>query len=209
MRLLRVVIAVLSLGALLSVFFFALTVQGDAMADGGGDQDLPKFQFDKVAVEGILSKYRSPLPPWTILAFKESHPDFDIAGYLTVMWCESSLGTTGGSFKYNNPGNIKWGGYRAPDDPKVWLRWMNGKWYCKGQGWYGTYPSMYWGQRAAIRLIYDSAHEYNTMLADHEWDAFAAVYDGSKVPGIAKYTANLEAAHALLVREAAKYGASW
>jgi hypothetical protein len=162
---------------------------------------------DQQAIRAILSQYRSPLPPWTIEAFAGNHPDFDIAGYLAVMMCESSLGTTGGSFRYNNPGNIKFGGWRAADDPKVWLRWMNGSWHCRGQGVYGTFPSMYWGQRAAIRLIYETG--YNARLAAHDWWGFANRYYGRTVAGISGYVANLRAAHNRLVKTAALYGAAW
>lgn len=161
---------------------------------------------DRAAVRGILAEYRSPLPPWTIEAFAESHPDFDLAGYLAVMFCESRLGTIGGSARYNNPGNIKFCGWMDPADLRVWLRWQNGAWYSPEQGWYGTYPSMYWGQRAAIRLIYDAG--YNAQLAAHDWRGFARRYYGSG-PGLEQYIRNLRAAHALMVRKAAAYGAGW
>jgi hypothetical protein len=127
---------------------------------------------DTQAIRGILLAHRSPLPWWTVAAFKNQHPDFDVAGYLAVMQSESGMGTTGGSARYNNPGNIKFCGWRAPGDPKVWLLWQCGSWYCKGQGWYGVYSSMYWGQRAAIRLIYDTG--YNAQLAAHDWEGFSA-----------------------------------
>ena len=164
-------------------------------------------ETDTTALRSILSEHRSPLPPWTIEAFAALHEDFDVAGYLAVMWAESSLGTTGGSARHNNPGNIKFGGWRAPDDPKVWLRWMSGSWYCRGQGTYGTYLSMYWGQRAAIRLIYDTG--YNAQLAAHDWWGFANRYFGRNVPGISRYVANLRAAHGIIVRKAAAHGAVW
>ena len=160
---------------------------------------------DAIAVQKFLKNHKSPLPWWTIAAFKEAHPDFDIAGYLTVIWCESSLGTTGGSARYNNPGNIK---YMQGSD-KFWHKLAVGKWLCPGQGWYNRYLDIYTGQRAAIRLIYDSKYHYNTLLAAHDWEGFAAIYYGEKVAGLAQYTANLEAAHALIVREAARYGVSW
>ena len=160
---------------------------------------------DKLAVEGILSRYKSPLPPWTIIAFKGQHPDFDIAGYLTVMMCESSLGTTGGSAKYNNPGNIK---YMKGSD-KIWHTLATGKWFCKGQGWYNTYASMYYGQRAAIRLIYDAKAGYNAKLAAHQWSAFGRTYFGANVPGLQQYLRNLQRVHASIVKQAAAYGAQW
>jgi len=159
---------------------------------------------DTLAIQGILKAHHSPLPWWTIAAFAEAHPDFDIAGYLTIMWCESSLGTTGGSHTYNNPGNIK---HRA-GGKEIWHTLAGGnKWWCAGQGWYNVYPDVYTGQRAGIRLIYEWG--YNAALAAHDWDGFAARYYGANVPGLAKYTAGLEAAHRLIVREAAKYGTAW
>ena len=162
---------------------------------------------EQVFLEGFLSKYNSPLPVEPILLFKLLHPDFDIAGYLTVAWCESSLGTTGGSARYNNPGNIKWGGWRKPGDPKVWYLWMNGYWYCRGQGTYGTYSSMKWGQQANIRLLYDVG--YNEMLSEHNWIGFANHYFGRGVPGKNSYIRNLRAAHSIVVNAAAEYGLNW
>lgn len=184
---------------LLAAAFLTCTISGTAQAE------VNPMDPDKLAVEGILSKYRSPLPEWTILAFKQSHPDFDIAGYLTVMFCESSLGTTGGSRKYNNPGNIKY----VKGSDKIWQTLASGTWWCPGQGRYNRYPDMYTGQRAAIRLIYDSKYGYNAKLAAHDWVGFGAIYYGQNVPGLAKYVSNLKAAHKLLVKEAAKYGAVW
>lgn len=165
----------------------------------------PELTPDQMAIRAILAQYHSPLPCWTIEAFAQSHADFDIAGYLAVMMCESTLGTKGGSARNNNPGNLKFGGWRAPDDPKVWLRWMNGYWYSPGQGIYGSYPSMYWGQRSSIRLIYDTG--YNAQLAAHDWWGFANRYYGAGVTSV--YVTNLQAAHDRFVRAAAKYGAVW
>ena len=162
---------------------------------------------DTVAIQGILQEHHSPLPWWTVAAFKASHSDFDVAGYLAVMEAESSMGRTGGSARYCNPGNIKFCGWRAPDDPKVWLRWQCGSWYCKGQGYYGRYPTMYWGQRAAIRLIYDAG--YNRQLAAHDWDGFSKRYYGTNVKGRSSYIADLRAAHNRIVQEARAYGVAW
>lgn len=158
---------------------------------------------DHTAIRGILSEHRSPLPPWTIEAFADLHPEFSIAGYLTVMQCESGMGTTGGSAKYNNPGNIKF----VEGGKDVWHTLASGIWYCKGQGWYNCYPDMYTGQRAAIRLLYDSKHGYNALLAAHDWEGFGRIYYGAHVP--AQYLRNLKAAHNRIVREAAAYGATW
>lgn len=163
---------------------------------------------DRAAIRGILTQYRSPLPAYTIEAFADAHEDFDIAGYLTVMWCESSLGTTGGSRRYNNPGNLKFS--RAPG---IWYELMSGRWYCRGQGYYGKYPSMYAGQRAAIRILYDAnspwGHSLMPLLVGHQWDSFSRHYFGTGVSGRWAYVRNLRAAHALIVRLAAGYGARW
>lgn len=203
----RRALLVLILAVAITAFFIPGLFQGSAKAEPLYSQEVMGPSLDELAVKGILADHGSPLPWWTICAFAESHPDFSIAAYLAVMWCESSLGTTGGSARYNNPGNIKWGGWMDPDDSRVWYRWMNGSWYCPGQGTYGTYPSMYWGQRAAIRLIYDAG--YNADLAAEDWWGFSNRYYGAGVPGISRYVANLEAAHKLIVKEAREYGTLW
>jgi hypothetical protein len=66
---------------------------------------------------------------------------------------------------------------------------------------------MYWGQRAAIRLIYETG--YNARLAAHDWWGFANRYYGRTVAGISGYVANLRAAHNRFVKTAALYGAAW
>ena len=150
---------------------------------------------DKAAVEGILAAHHSPLPAYTIVAFAEDHPDFDIAGYLSVMWAESSLGCAG---RLNNPGSIKGGAVGS-----VWRDLRVG---ANARG-YNRYASIYDGQRAAIRLLYDRG--YNTQLAAGDWWGFANRYYGRGVPGIGGYVANLKAAHGILVKEAAGYEALW
>lgn len=175
----------------LAAALMTCTISGTAKAE------VNTMDPDKLAVEGILSKYRSPLPEWTILAFKQSHEDFDIAGYLTVMWCESSLGTNCG-IATNNPGGIKGGPVGT-----VWRDLRVGV----GKRGFNLYANMYDGQRAAIRLIYDKG--YNAQLAAHDWTGFGNRYYGKGVPGLARYIRNLKAAHKILVAEAAKYGAIW
>lgn len=161
---------------------------------------------DTRAIRGILTSHHSPLPWWTIDAFKKAHPDFDIAGYLTVVQCESGMGTTGGSARYCNPGNIK---YRA-GTKEIWHTLASGKWYCKGQGWYNVYPDMYTGQRAVIRLLYDSPHGYNALLAAHDWEGFSRMYfGGPAIAGYYTYLGNLRKVHDRLVAEAAMWGATW
>lgn len=152
--------------------------------------------LDSDAIRGILSDARSPLPWWTIVAFKDTHPQFDIAGYLAVMWAESSLGKTC-DYKHN-PGSIKGGSVGT-----VWRDLRVGV----SPAGYNIYRTIYDGQRAAIRLIYDCG--YNAMLAAEDWWGFSNRYYGAGVPGISRYVANLRAAHALIVKEARNYGVQW
>jgi hypothetical protein len=149
---------------------------------------------DREAVYGILAAHKSPLPAETILAFKASHPDFDIGGYLAVMWAESSLGTAG---RLNNPGSIRGG--------TIGTIWRDLRVGVTSRG-YNRYGSAYDGQRAAIRLIYDRG--YNSTLAAGDFAGFARRYYGS-VPGRAAYVRTLIAAHRILMREAAAYSATW
>lgn len=190
--------------ARLFLFLLVILVIGGLMTDAA--QAAPRPVVDKLAIEGILGRYQSPLPYWTIEAFADSHPDFDIAGYLTVAWCESSLGTTGKSFRFNNPGNIMYHPKTwAPE--KVWYTWQTGGFKSAGR-LFGAYESMYMGQRALIRLLYDHPAGYNTLLREHRWDEFGRIYYGPG-EGLADYIRNLKAAHALILKEAAKYGATW
>jgi hypothetical protein len=153
------------------------------------------------AIQGILAKYDSPVPWWNISAFAASHADFDVAGFLAVLQCESGLGTTGKSRTYNNPGNIVFSGWASEASDgfalRPWLLWQSG-WFTSAGQCFGTYPSMYWGCRAAVRLFYDRG--YNTLMREHQWYAFAVRWYGDK-PGLDQYAANLVAAHARFVRE--------
>lgn len=158
-----------------------------------------------VAIQRFLAKHHSPMPWWTIAAFAHGHPDFSIPGFLSVMWCESSLGTTGGSARYNNPGNIKY----LRGSVAIWQTLATDTWFCPGQGVYNVYPDMRTGTRAAIRLIYEGKSGYNAKLAAKDFERFASIYYGQNVPGLAKYVDCLERAHALIVREAAHYGVQW
>lgn len=157
---------------------------------------------DATALDAILSAHKSPLPDYTILAFAKAHPGFSIANYLTVMQCESGMGTTGLSAKWCNPGNIIWGG-RNPFVAKPWLTLQTGYFLAEGGRKFGRYPDMYTGQRAAILLLW--AH----YMPIESWQAFADVWYGKSVPGLAQYVQNLEGAHASIVKQAAKYGAKW
>jgi hypothetical protein len=161
---------------------------------------------DARAIQAIYREAGSPLPWYTVAAFRSSHPAFDVAGFLAVLWCESGLGTTGKSRTYHNPGNIKFCGWMDPTDPRVWLRWQCGAFRAAGAP-YGHYLSHYWGQRAAIRLIWDRG--YNEDLAAGDWWGFASRYYGAGVPGIATYVRNLQVAHDRFVRIAASHGCAW
>ena len=151
---------------------------------------------DELAVRGILQEHGSPLPWWTIVAFKDTHPQFDIAGYLAVMWAESSLATTC-DYKHN-PGSIRGGSVGT-----VWRDLRIGV----SPAGYNVYKSIYDGQRAAIRLVWDCG--YNAQLAAEDWWGFANRYYGAGVAGISRYVTNLEAAHGMIVKEAREWGVVW
>jgi hypothetical protein len=164
-------------------------------------------QAEDDAIQSILAEYKSPVPWWNISAFAASHADFDVAGFLAVLQCESGLGTTGKSAKYNNPGNIVFVGWANQYDFSLrpWLLWQSGWFESAGQR-FGAYQSMYWGCRAAVRLFYDRG--YNTLLREHQWYGFAVKWYGDK-PGLDQYAANLVAAHARFVGEGAERGVTW
>lgn len=178
----------------MAVLWGGICVSG-ASAEPLYSQEVVGPSCDEIAVKGILEHHGSPLPWWIIVAFKDTHPQFDIAGYLAVMWAESSLGKTC-DYKHN-PGSIKGGSVGT-----VWRDLRIGV----SPAGYNVYASMYDGQRAAIRLIW--AH-YNADLAAGDWRGFANRYYGVGVAGISRYVANLEAAHALIVKEAEEWGAVW
>jgi hypothetical protein len=166
---------------------------------------------DQTAVQKILARYQSPLPWVTPAAFKASHEDFDLGGYLTVAFCESDYGTIGRSALFNNPGNIiarpkTWEPWR------VWFTWQRGTFVSAGR-LFGAYPDAYTGQRALIRLLYDHPNGYNQLLAEHRWVEFATKYWGPRTEDNAaafdQYVRDLEAAHRRIVAEAARYGARW
>lgn len=138
-------------------------------------------------VQQVLTKFGSPLPSWTIGAFSRAHPDFDVAGYLAVAWAESSLGKDCG-IATNNPGCIKGGPVGS-----VWRDLRVGT-----RRGFNLYASLYDGQRALIRLLYDRG--YNASLASHDWWGFSARYYGAGVSGRSAYTRNLRRAHELLER---------
>jgi hypothetical protein len=161
---------------------------------------------DEAAVQKILAQYHSPLPWWTITAYARAHPDFDIGGYLTVAFCESDYCTIGKSATYHNPGNII---ARPPyyESWRVWYTWQIGTFTSSGR-LFGAYPDAYTGQRALIRLLYDHPNGYNALLREHKWYPFAVKFYGTG-PGLDAYVADLVAAHARIVKQAARYGAMW
>lgn len=196
----RVRLLLLVVAALVAAFFVGQPAQADPVSTTDPGAVMPTESYlttaDTAAIRGILAEGRSPLPWWTISAFAASHPDFDIAGYLAVVWAESSLGR-GCDYKCN-PGSIKGGSVG-----RIWRDLRIGV----SPAGYNVYCNMYEGQRAAIRLIYDAG--YNAHLAAHDWWGFANRYYGRYVPGINGYVANLKAAHARVVKMAAAYGAVW
>jgi hypothetical protein len=155
-----------------------------------------KAADDSDVLQQFIESANSPLPWWTPYYFHIDHPDFDIAGYLAVAWCESSLGK--GSMKYHNVGSIKGGPVGS-----VWRDLRIGTF----GGGYNIYANFYDGQRAAIRLLYDKG--YNSKLKSHDWWGFANRYYGSGVAGIGAYVANLQSAHSYIVRFAANRGVTW
>lgn len=151
---------------------------------------------DTAAIRGILQKYDSPLPWWTIAAFKYNCPSFDAAGFLAVAWAESSLGK-GCDYK-NNPGSIKGGPPGA-----LWADLSLGR----SPAGYNIYPDLRAGTRAMIHLLMERG--YNQVLASHDFRRFANRYYGRHVPGLEGYLRNLCSAHARIVSDAARYGADW
>ena len=161
-------------------------------------------------LQGFLKTHGNPapssLPPDTIYWFWRSHQDtFDIASYLTVVWCESNLGTTGYSKLWNNPGNIKPSNY-----PGIWQQLATGSGTTPDGQSLNKYPDIYTGQRAVIRLLHDYNNNfYMQKLMNHDWRGFANVYYGKNVPGIEGYIVNLQGAHTHIVKDAAAAGFKW
>lgn len=150
---------------------------------------------DTAAIQGILAAHRSPIPWWTVAAFKANNPTFDVAGFLAVAWAESSLGKAG---RLHNIGSIKGG--------PIGTLWRDLRVGVTRSG-YNRYPDIRAGTRAAIRLIWERG--YNAQLAAHNFSGFADRYYGRYVPGKHQYIRTLKAAHLIIVREAAAYGAAW
>lgn len=186
--------------ALLGAFLIALS--GAAYA--ADDEPAYLETADTAAIRAIYSMERSPMPWWTVAAFKYAHPDFDVAGFLAILKAESGLGVNCG-IASNNPAGIKFGGWAASNpDLAVWHLWMNG-YRCNSHGSFGTYSSLYWGQRSAVLLIYQ---HYNEDLATHDWYAVGR-YHGRSVSGYGTWARNVRAAHDRYVSMAVSYGATW
>lgn len=157
-------------------------------------------------LQSILGKYHSPLPAQDIMDFYRSHSDFDVGRFLTVMWCESSLGTAGKSRDHHNPGNIIFAGWSSRNpkyfEARPWLLWQNGYFHSRGQR-FGTYSSLEIGTKAAMTLL---SEKYTAIW--HDWSRFGSIYYGKKA-GVTEYVSELKSAHRLLVREAAAVGWRW
>ena len=169
--------------AVLVAAFFVLTAPALAY------QDAP----ETAAIRGILAAHESPMPWWTIAAYAAGHSDFDVAGFLAVAWAESSLGK--GARSHRNVGSIKGG--------PVGSLWRDLRIGVTRSG-YNIYPDMRAGTRALIYLLMERG--YMAQLAAGDFWGFGNRYYGRNVPGISRYVANLKAARAIIVREAAAYG---
>jgi hypothetical protein len=146
-------------------------------------------------VQAVLSRLDSPLPAVTIAAFKLSHRDFDIAGYLAVVGAESTFGR---NTDKNNPGSIKW----VNDSNYVWhalATSVSPKGYCR-------YKSLYDGQRATIRCFYDLG--YNDVLKSGDVRRFTLKWFGDK-EGADKYTSDVRWFRKKVVSIAAGLGERW
>jgi hypothetical protein len=158
----------------------------------------PAKANDDEAIHHVLKELKSPLPGYTISAFKKNNPDFDIAGYLAVVGAESSYGRDMYAQRHFNVGSIKGGSVG-----KIWRDLRIGT----TPAGYNVYRNFYDGQRAAIRLIYDAG--YNKQLRNHDWEGFANRYYGKDVPGKDQYIKNLKIHHDRIVKMAREKGAKW
>lgn len=146
----------------------------------------------------IESTVGSPLSSvaYTPVAFWRGHRDFDIAGWLAVVWAETNLARDGFARRTHNIGCIRGG---SPG--RLWRQLR----VSATAGGYNVYPSYYVGQRAHIRLIYDLG--YNSLLARHDWDTFALRYYGPGYP--ASYVRSLRVAHERINQMARARGLHW
>lgn len=151
----------------------------------------------EVVLRDILADRDSPLAAvaYTPAAYWRRHPDFDIGGWLAVVWAETSLARDAFAHRTNNVGCIRGGKLGRP-----WRDWRVGT----TGGGFNVYPSLYMGQRAHILLVYA---RYNESLRAHDWHAFAARYWGDGYP--VSYIRTLQKAHDLIVADAAERGLRW
>jgi hypothetical protein len=175
----------------------AMCVSSLALIAGLFAFPISAFAGQPQALQALLDTYQSPLSAAAIAEVQLRHPGFFIPGFLGVMECESGLGRTGGSFTYNNPGNIAPG---SPTNP--WQQLANGQWWCASEGrYYNTYPTMYAGTKAAALLI---AQRFNHYLVNGQWLSFTHVYKG--VPPFEAYSQHLASATQRFIQDMVKYG---
>lgn len=172
--------------------FVALTA---SVLLGGAAQ--AKTLNTEVGLREVLAERNSPMDEVAHhpVYFWRSHPDFDIAGWMAVVWAETNLGRDSFTRKTNNVGCIRGGKLGRP-----WRDWRVGT----TSGGFNTYPTLSLGVRASIRLVYAA---YNDDLKHHRWDKFAARYWGPGYP--ASYVETLKKAHALIVSDMRAKGFKW
>jgi len=132
---------------------------------------------------------------YTPVCFWRGHRDFDIAGWLAVVWAETNLARDSFARNTRNIGCIRGGSAE-----RLWRQLRVGT-----HNGYNVYLDWYTGQRAHIRLIYDLG--YNDALRRHDWRAFAQRYYGSWYPE--SYIRTLQTAHDRIVAMALARGLRW
>ncbi|MFA5448112.1 MAG: hypothetical protein WC233_07525 [Sphaerochaeta sp.] len=194
----RVRLLLLVVAALVAAFFVGQPAQADPVPATDPGVVTPTESYlttaDTAAIRGILAEGRSPLPWWTISAYKYNNPGFDVAGLLAILNAESSLGR-GCDYKCN-PGSIKGG--------PVGSLWRDLRIGTSPAG-YNVYPDLRAGLRAAILLIHT---HYSKALASGNWYRVGAYY-GREVDGYSGWLRDVKVSRARYVRMAARYGAVW
>ncbi|MCA1788744.1 MAG: hypothetical protein LC667_02485 [Thioalkalivibrio sp.] len=154
--------------------------------------DAAQAQTTEQVVYNMLRDMGSPLAgeAYTLVAFRRYHgPDFSIIDYLTIAYCESSLGK--GASTSKNVGSIKGG--------KVGTLWRDLRTGTYGGG-YNVYPTWRAGQRALIRLVWE---RYGGSVLRGEG---LHRYWGTNVPGFAAYQSRIAKARAILIESGQRHG---
>jgi len=190
---------------LLLIVLLTILAIGILWADEAGAQPIATQEV----LRDILADRDSPLASVadTPAAFWRSHRDFDLGGWLAVVWAETSLARDSFAARTHNIGCIRGGSVGRP-----WRDWRTGT----TAGGFNIYADLYMGQRAHIWLIYAPARHsstsggrvsYNQLLSRHQWSEFARIYWGGDYP--ASYVATLRTAHDKIVADAAERGLRW